>query len=74
MPFENGLGAGDRVARHIDRDQIVIGIAEGFGSSIPAPGSVHHNGMRLIRIAEMSAVSPNGSSASSSRGVRQAST
>ena len=54
MPFQNGLGAGDRVARHIDRDQIVIGIAEGFGSSIPAPGSVHHNGMRLIRIAEMS--------------------
>lgn len=53
MPFQNGLGAGERVARHIPQDQIVIGIAEGFGSSIPAPGSVHHNGMRLIRIGEM---------------------
>ncbi len=53
MPFQNGLGAGERVARHIPEDQIVIGIAEGFGSSIPEPGSVHHNGMRLIRIGEM---------------------
>jgi 2-dehydropantoate 2-reductase len=44
MPFQNGLGAGERVAVHI---------AEGFGSSIPEPGSVHHNGMRLIRIGEM---------------------
>lgn len=53
MPFQNGLGAGERVARHVDPSQIVIGIAEGFGSSIPEPGSVHHNGMRLIRIGEM---------------------
>ncbi len=53
MPFQNGLGAGERVARHVDEGQIVIGIAEGFGSSIPDPGAVHHNGMRLIRIGEM---------------------
>ncbi len=30
-----------------------IGIAEGFGSSIPEAGHVHHEGMRLIRIGEM---------------------
>ncbi len=53
MPFQNGLGAGERVAPHVPEDQVVIGIAEGFGSSIPEPGSVHHNGMRLIRIGEM---------------------
>lgn len=53
MPFQNGLGAGERVARHVPESQIVIGIAEGFGSSIPEPGLVHHNGMRLIRIGEM---------------------
>ena len=35
MPFQNGLGAGERVARHVPEDQIVVGIAEGFGSSIP---------------------------------------
>jgi 2-dehydropantoate 2-reductase len=53
MPFQNGLLAGERVARHVPPDHIVIGIAEGFGSSIPEPGAVHHNGMRLVRIGEM---------------------
>ena len=53
MPFQNGLGAGERVAARVDPAQIVIGIAEGFGSSIPSAGRVHHNGMRLIRIGEM---------------------
>jgi 2-dehydropantoate 2-reductase len=53
MPMQNGLGAGERVAQRVPVEQIVIGIAEGFGSSIPEPGSVHHNGMRLIRIGEM---------------------
>jgi 2-dehydropantoate 2-reductase len=53
MAFQNGLGAGERVARHVPEAQVVIGIAEGFGSSIPEPGHVHHEGMRLIRIGEM---------------------
>jgi 2-dehydropantoate 2-reductase len=53
MALQNGLGAGERVARHIPAEHIVIGIAEGFGSSIPEPGHVHHEGMRLIRIGEM---------------------
>jgi 2-dehydropantoate 2-reductase len=53
MAFQNGLGAGERVGRHIPPDHILIGIAEGFGSSIPEPGHVHHEGMRLIRIGEM---------------------
>ena len=53
MAFQNGLGAGERVARRIPEDHILIGIAEGFGSSNPEPGHVHHEGMRLIRIGEM---------------------
>ena len=53
MAFQNGLGAGERVARHVPEDHILIGIAEGFGSSVPAEGHVHHEGMRLIRIGEM---------------------
>ncbi len=53
MAFQNGLGAGERVARRIPEDHIVVGIAEGFGSSIPEPGRVHHEGKRLIRIGEM---------------------
>ncbi|MGH9016673.1 MAG: ketopantoate reductase family protein [Acidimicrobiales bacterium] len=53
MAFQNGLGAGERVARHISEERIVLGIAEGFGSSIPEPGHVHHEGMRMLRIGEM---------------------
>ena len=53
MAFQNGLGAGERVARHVPADHILVGIAEGFGSSIPEPGHVHHEGMRLIRIGEL---------------------
>ena len=53
MAFQNGLGAGERVARQLPSEHIVIGIAEGVGSSIPDPGHVHHEGMRLIRIGEM---------------------
>jgi 2-dehydropantoate 2-reductase len=53
MAFQNGLGAGERVARHVPPEQVMLGIAEGFGSSIPKPGTVRHEGMRLIRIGEM---------------------
>ncbi|MFL6206093.1 MAG: ketopantoate reductase family protein [Acidimicrobiales bacterium] len=53
MAFQNGLGAGERIARQVPAEQVLVGIAEGFGSSIPAPGRVHHNGMRLIRIGEL---------------------
>jgi 2-dehydropantoate 2-reductase len=53
MAFQNGLGAGERVARRIPEEHILLGIAEGFGSSILQPGRVHHEGMRLIRIGEM---------------------
>lgn len=53
MAFQNGLGAGERVARHVPEEHVLLGIAEGFGSSVTAPGQVHHNGMRLIRIGEL---------------------
>ncbi len=53
MAFQNGLGAGERVARRIPPEQVIVGIAEGFGSSLQGPGAVHHNGMRLIRIGEL---------------------
>jgi 2-dehydropantoate 2-reductase len=53
MALQNGLGAGERVARRLPQEHILLGIAEGFGSSIPEPGHVHHEGMRMIRIGEM---------------------
>jgi ketopantoate reductase len=36
MAFQNGLGAGERVARHIPPDHILIGIAEGSGRRSPS--------------------------------------
>lgn len=53
MAFQNGLGAGARVARQVPERHVLVGIAEGFGSSNPQPGRVHHSGMRLIRIGEL---------------------
>jgi 2-dehydropantoate 2-reductase len=53
MAFQNGLGAGERVATEVPEEHILIGIAEGFGSSIPRPGYVHHEGMRLVRLGEL---------------------
>ena len=75
MAFQNGLGAGERVARHIPEEHILIGIAEGFGSSIPEPGHVHHEGMRLIRIGEMhGGMTDRRPGGSSRHGARPAST
>jgi 2-dehydropantoate 2-reductase len=67
MAFQNGLGSGERVARHIPKEHILLGIAEGFGSSIPGPGHVHHEGMRMIRIGEM-----EGGMTERLRGIEQA--
>ena len=39
MAFQNGLGSGERVARHVPKQHILIGIAEGFGSAIPSPAT-----------------------------------
>jgi 2-dehydropantoate 2-reductase len=53
VAFQNGLGAGERLAGQIPDRQILIAVAEGFGSTVPEPGHVHHEGMRLIRFAEL---------------------
>lgn len=53
IAMQNGLGAPERIAKQVPSECVLIGIAEGFGSSIPEPGHVHHNGMRLIRLGEM---------------------
>ena len=74
MAFQNGLGAGERVARHFPPEHIMVGIAEGFGSSIPEPGHVHHEGMRLIRIGELRGALPTVSCAWSGRGTTPVST
>lgn len=53
LTIQNGLGAGERIAEHMATDNVLLGVAEGFGASIKEPGHAHHNGMNLIRIGEM---------------------
>ena len=53
LAMQNGLGSGERLARSLPVEHIMIGVAGGFGASLRGPGHVHHNGMALIRIGEM---------------------
>ncbi|MGI9596151.1 MAG: ketopantoate reductase family protein [Acidimicrobiales bacterium] len=53
LTIQNGLGAGERIAEHLPTDNVLLGVAEGFGASMVGPGHAHHNAMRLIRIGEM---------------------
>lgn len=53
LTIQNGLGAGERIAEHMPTDNVLLGVAEGFGASMMAPGYAHHNNMRQIRVGEM---------------------
>jgi 2-dehydropantoate 2-reductase len=53
LTIQNGLGAGERIAQFIPTANVLLGVAEGFGASVKAPGHAHHNAMRQIRLGEM---------------------
>lgn len=53
LTIQNGLGAGERIAEHMPVDNVLLGVAEGFGASMRGPGHAHHNAMNLIRIGEI---------------------
>ena len=53
LTIQNGLGAAERICRHLPPDNVLLGVAEGFGASIRGPGHAHHNGMELIRLGEL---------------------
>ncbi len=53
LTIQNGLGAGERIAEFMPTDNVLLGVAEGFGASMKGPGHAHHNGMSLIRIGEI---------------------
>lgn len=53
LTIQNGLGAGERICRYLPPDNVLLGVAGGFGASMKGPGHVHHNGMELIRLGEM---------------------
>ena len=50
LTIQNGLGAGERIAEHLPDQNILLGVAEGFGASVKAPGHAQHTSMKMIRI------------------------
>lgn len=52
LPIQNGLGSADRVAAILGEEAVALGVVGGFGSSIVAPGHVHHHGLELVRMGE----------------------
>ena len=53
LTIQNGLGAAERICRHLPPDNVLLGVAGGFGASMRAPGHAHHNGMELVRLGEL---------------------
>jgi 2-dehydropantoate 2-reductase len=52
LTIQNGLGAADVVAEIVPAEQLMVGVAGGFGASIVAPGHAHHHGLELVRLGE----------------------
>jgi 2-dehydropantoate 2-reductase len=53
LAIQNGLGNVERVQRVLGAENLLFGIAGGFGAELKAPGHVHHNGMEAINLAEL---------------------
>jgi 2-dehydropantoate 2-reductase len=53
LTIQNGLGAAERIAKHMPIQNVLLGVADGFGASMKGPGHAHHNSMKLIRIGEI---------------------
>lgn len=50
LTIQNGLGSADTVAGIFGADKLIVGVAQGFGASLAAPGHSHHNDMKAIRM------------------------
>jgi len=57
ITIQNGLGAGDIILRHMPENNIILGVAEGFGASLQRPGHVTHTANKQIRLGSISKIS-----------------
>ncbi|MGH6897643.1 MAG: ketopantoate reductase family protein [Geminicoccaceae bacterium] len=53
LAIQNGLGNVARIRRVLGAENLLFGIAGGFGAELKRPGHVHHNGMEAINLAEL---------------------
>ncbi len=54
ITIQNGLGAGDIILKHMPKNILILGVAEGFGASLVAPGHVTHTANKKIRLGSIS--------------------
>ena len=54
ITIQNGLGAGDIILKHMPKNTLILGVAEGFGASLIAPGHVNHTANKKIRLSSIS--------------------
>jgi 2-dehydropantoate 2-reductase len=50
LTIQNGLGSADVLADTLVPERLIVGVAQGFGASLPEPGHTHHNDMKAIRM------------------------
>jgi 2-dehydropantoate 2-reductase len=53
LTIQNGLGNVERLQAVLGPDNLLFGIAGGFGAEMRGPGHAHHNGMEAINLAEL---------------------
>ncbi|CAE7282019.1 apbA [Symbiodinium pilosum] len=55
LAIQNGLGASERLLRHVGSEQAMLGIASNFGACMRGPGHAEHKSMNRIILGEMGA-------------------
>jgi 2-dehydropantoate 2-reductase len=58
LTIQNGLGSADAVAASVGAERLIVGVAQGFGASLPEPGHTHHNDMKAIRMGAYADLAP----------------
>ncbi|MGE0622145.1 MAG: ketopantoate reductase family protein [Pseudomonadales bacterium] len=58
LTLQNGLGSAEVVAGVLGAARLMVGVAQGFGASLEAPGHAHHNDMKAIRMGAFATLEP----------------
>lgn len=53
LAIQNGLGSAERIGMALPDVSVMVGVAQGFGAAVEAPGHCHHNGFALIRVGHV---------------------
>lgn len=53
LTMQNGLGIRNQIQKYISSNNVLFGVAQGFGASMKNYGYIHHNAMALIRLGEL---------------------